>query len=105
MERFYSRLHNTLTALQKIQKQLPSEVWTKFVTAYTQHWLYSLNHGEKAARPEDYYNEWAEVQSLGPIPMDTDTGVFHGVRNYSVYESPRDRARQILGLDAGGRAA
>ncbi len=94
---FYIRLHTTLDALQKIQQQLPADVWKRFIAAYTQHWNFSLNHGEKASTPGHYYNEWAEAQSLGAIGMDTDTAVFHGARHYQVYESPRERARRALG--------
>jgi hypothetical protein len=67
--------------------------------------LYSIEHGEHAARPGDYYNEWAEVQTLGAIPMDTDTSAFHSARNYHVYESPRERARKVLGFGAEKEAA
>jgi len=102
---FYSRLHYTLTALGKIQKQLPAEVWARFAAAYSQHWMYSLDLGEKAAAPANYYAEWAEAQSLCVIEMDADTSVFHSARNYHVYESPRARARQVLGCHAEGEAA
>jgi hypothetical protein len=96
---FYRRLHHTLTALQKIQQQLPRDVWKRFVAAYSQHWLYSIEHGEKAAAPGAYYNEWAEVQMTGVIPMAGNEDL-HAARNYQVYESPREKARKALGLEA-----
>jgi hypothetical protein len=99
---FYSRLHTTLDALQKIQKQLPPATWKRFISAYTQHWTYSLDHGETATAPHIYWNEWAEVQAKGAIGMDTDTSGFHNARNYHVYESPREQARRVLGLEAAG---
>jgi hypothetical protein len=107
---FYRRLRRTLTDLQKIQSQLPPEVWARFAAAYSRHWLYSLDHGEKAVAPGDYYNEWAEAQTNGAIPMAGNDDL-HGARNYQVYESPRERARKALGLEGGpapigeGRAA
>jgi hypothetical protein len=97
VDKFYSRLHVTLQALQKIQKQLPRETFARFARAYSQHWLYSVEHGEQAAAPGNYYNEWAESESLGTIPMNSDTSAFHNARNYHVYESPRETARKVLG--------
>jgi len=97
--KFYGRLHSTLTALQRIQEQLPREIFAPFVRAYSRHWLYSLDHGEKPSAPGNFYYEWTEAQQLGVIGC-ASADDLHAVRNYQIYESPRDRARQALGFDA-----
>lgn len=95
----FRRLKLYLSQLQKIDRSLPRDVWKRFISAYSQHWLYSINHGETATAPAIYYSEWAEIQAKGSIPMDTDASQFHSARNYHVYESPRETARRILGFE------
>lgn len=99
-EKFYARLHNTLKALERIQSQLPPAIWRRFIPAYSQHWLHAIDHGEKATPPGAYYNEWAEAQTLGVIGVAGNDDL-HAARSYHVYESPRERARQVLGLEEG----
>ena len=97
-KKFYNRLHSMLAALERIEGQLPREQFAPFIKAYSQHWLYSLKHGEKASSPRAYYDEWAEIQQLGSIPMDTERSGHEG-RRYGQYESPREKARRVLGFD------
>ncbi|MCI0390311.1 MAG: hypothetical protein MOB07_16295 [Acidobacteria bacterium] len=98
-QKFYRRLHSMLSDLEKIEGQLPREQFAPFVKAYSQHWLHSVKHGDEASSPRNYYNEWAEVQQLGQIPMDTETDHFYHARRYRVYESPREKARRLMGFD------
>jgi hypothetical protein len=99
VEKFYSRLHATLTTLQKLEERLPPETWARFARAYSSHWLYSLDHGETAAAPDDFYRDWASIEELGAIPIAGNDDL-HVIRKYGVYESPREKARNALGLEA-----
>lgn len=95
---FYDRLQRALKALQRIEAQLPRDTWEQFIAAYSQHWLYSVNHGETATAPAAFYNEWAEAQAKGAIPIDTEHPGHDG-RRYHVYVSPRETARRVLGFE------
>jgi hypothetical protein len=105
----------TLEALRGILHSLPAEVGKKFVAAYSQHYAYSVNHGERPTAPLVYYSEWKEVQENGELPMNTEHPG-HERRHYHVYDTPLDtfvgapmtptkkraraKARAALGLDA-----
>src|SRR5262249_26286745 len=98
--KFYGRLHAALTLLQKLQRQLEPETWARFAPAYSQYWLISIEHGERAIAPDSFYKEWAAIQERGEIALDDDTSIFYDGRRYAVYESPRAQAREVLGLEA-----
>lgn len=95
---FFARLHRALKALQTIEAQLSREAWRRFIAAYSQHWMYSVSHGEMPSLPRDFYNEWAETEAKGAIPMDTKHPGHDG-RRYGQYDSPREKARRVLGFE------
>lgn len=116
--KFWDRLHSVLKALAKIEENLTPEQWRKFIRAYSQHWIASVERREIASAPKDFFAEWAQIQELGEIPMDTHVESLYGARHYRQYDpprdlsapaiysgkkakakSPRERARKTLGLD------
>jgi len=97
--KFYGRLHAALTLLQKLQGQLPPEVWAQFAPAYSRYWLISIEAGEKAVAPDAFYRDWASARSGGEIALDYDKAIYYDSRAYAVYQSPRAQARQALGLE------
>jgi hypothetical protein len=98
--KFYGRLRAVLTLLQKLQEQLEPEVWARFAPAYSRYWLISLDHGEKAVAPDTFYRDWAAAQEGGEIALGYDKAIYYDARAYAVYQSPRERARKVLGIEA-----
>lgn len=103
----FHRLHLMLKALEQLQSRLPAAVWTSFLKAYSQHYLRAIEYRETPSAPKFFFEEWAEAQKLGEMPMNSERESLHHVRNYGqyvtprdAYETPRGRARKTLGLAA-----
>lgn len=88
---FFYRLRSYLGALAKIETKLSPKRWRAFLRAYSQHWLYSVEHREIATKPDVFLAEWTQIQGLGVIPMDT-TNPGHERRDYDI-------ARRALGFE------
>jgi hypothetical protein len=80
---FFHRLQTYLSNLSKLQRRMPAEQFRAFLRAYSQHWLTSLEYGERATEPQRFFKEWAQIQGLGQIAMDTDRSIY-GSRNYDI---------------------